>query len=161
MNHFNASGTMAGTIIAMAFLSNGIGALTFGKIKSYFTHAQIYILGMCIIGVGFIIIGLVQNVNFFFLTSPLMGFGGGILMTNITAWMLSRTHHTQRIHKSAYLTSSLFLGQFFSPIFFHPVVSYFTIEHFFTVVGIGVLSTVFISFIVFKKAILGKINDNL
>jgi len=154
MNHFNASGTMAGSIIAMAFLSNGVGALTFSKIKLYFTHAQIYILGMCIVGVGFIAIGLVQNVHFFFITSPIMGFGGGILMTNMTAWMLSRTHSTQRIHKSAYLTSSLFLGQFFSPIFFHPVVSYFTIENFFTVVGIGILTITFISFITFKKRII-------
>jgi len=154
MNHFNASGTMAGTIIAMAFLSNGIGALTFGKIKKYFTHTQIYILGMCIVGVGFMAIGLVSNVYFFFITSPLMGFGGGILMTNITAWMLSRTHSTQRIHKSAYLTSSLFLGQFFSPIFFHPVVSYFTIEHFFTVVGTGVLAITFISYFIFRKKII-------
>ena len=82
-----------------------------------------------------------------------MGFGGGILMTNMTAWMLSRTHHTQRIHKSAYLTSSLFLGQFFSPIIFHPVVSYFSIENFFIVIGIGLLTCVFVSVVSFKKRI--------
>ena len=151
MNHFDASGTLAGAIIATAFISNGIGAITFRKLKQIFSHAQIYILGMFIIGVGFIAIGLVNNVYYFFMTSPIMGFGGGILMTNMTAWMLSRTHHTQRIHKSAYLTSSLFLGQFFSPIIFHPVVSYFTIEHFFIVMGIGVLSVTIVSFIIFKK----------
>ena len=156
MNHFNESGTMAGSIIAVAFISNGIGAMTFRKIKQHLSHAQIYIFGMTIIGVGFIAIGLVQNVHFFFLTSPLMGFGGGILMTNMTAWMLSRTHHTQRIHKSGYLTSALFLGQFFSPIVFHPVVSYFSIEHFFMVVGIVVLTTVIINYFIFKQQILKK-----
>ena len=156
MNHFNASGTMAGAIIATAFISNGIGAITFRKFKQRFTHAQIYIIGMIIIGFGFIAIGLVHNVYFFFLTSPIMGFGGGILMTNMTAWMLSRTHHTQRIHKSAYLTSALFLGQFFSPIIFHPVVSYFSIEYFFTVVGIGVLSIVMVIYTIFKKKIFMK-----
>jgi len=71
----------------------------------------------------------------------------------MTAWMLSRTHHTQRIHKSAYLTSALFLGQFFSPILFHPVVSYFSIEHFFMVIGIGLLNIVFISYFIFKQKI--------
>ena len=153
MNHFNASGTMAGAIIATAFISNGIGAITFRKFKQRFTHAQIYIIGMIIIGFGFIAIGLVHNVYFFFLTSPIMGFGGGILMTNMTAWMLSRTHHTQRIHKSAYLTSALFLGQFFSPIIFHPVVSYFSIEHFFMVVGIGVLSITLFNYILLNRQI--------
>jgi len=153
MNHFNSSGTMTGAIIATAFISNGIGAIVFRKFKQRFTHAQIYIIGMIIIGFGFIAIGLVHNVYYFFLTSPIMGFGGGILMTNMTAWMLSRTHHTQRIHKSAYLTSSLFLGQFFSPIIFHPVVSYFSIENFFIVIGIGLLTCVFVSVVSFKKRI--------
>ena len=153
MNHFNASGTIAGAIIATAFVSNGIGAITFRKFKQRFTHAQIYLIGMAIIGIGFIAIGLVQNVYFFFLTSPVMGFGGGILMTNMTAWMLERAHHTQRIHKSAYLTSSLFLGQFFSPIVFHPIVSIFTIEHFFMIVGITILLVVVINYIIFKKKV--------
>jgi len=153
MNHFEASGTMAGAIIATAFISNGIGAITFRKFKQRFSHAQIYIIGMLIIGFGFIAIGLVHNVYYFFLTSPIMGFGGGILMTNMTAWMLSRTHHTQRIHKSAYLTSALFLGQFFSPIIFHPIVSYFSIENFFIVIGIGLLSIIFISYFIFKQKI--------
>ena len=153
MNHFDGSGTMTGAIIATAFISNGIGAITFRKFKQKFSHAQIYIIGMVIIGFGFIAIGLVENIYFFFLTSPIMGFGGGILMTNMTAWMLSRTHHTQRIHKSGYLTSALFLGQFFSPIIFHPVVSYFSIENFFIVIGIGLLSIVFFSYITFRQKI--------
>ena len=153
MNHFDSSGTLTGAIIATAFISNGIGAITFRKFKQRFSHAQIYIIGMLIIGFGFIAIGLVENVYYFFLTSPIMGFGGGILMTNMTAWMLSRTHHTQRIHKSGYLTSALFLGQFFSPILFHPVVSYFSIENFFIVIGVGLLSIVFCSFFIFKKKI--------
>jgi MFS family permease len=153
MNHFDESGTMTGAIIATAFISNGIGAITFRKFKQRFSHVQIYIIGMIIIGFGFIAIGLVHNVYLFFLTSPIMGFGGGILMTNMTAWMLSRTHHTQRIHKSGYLTSALFLGQFFSPIIFHPVVSYFSIDNFFIVIGIGLLFCVFVSYFIFKKKI--------
>lgn len=153
MNHFNASGTMAGAIIAMAFISNGVGAVTFRKIKQHFTHAQIYIIGMSIVGIGFIAIASVQNVYFFFLTSPIMGFGGGIMMTNMTAWMLSRTHHTQRIHKSAYLTSALFLGQFFSPIVFHPVVSIFTIEHFFMVVGVTILILIGFTLFIRRKRV--------
>jgi len=146
MNHFNSTGTMTGAIIATAFIANGIGALTFRKLKIHLSHAQIYILGMLIIGIGFIGIGLVHNVYFFFLTSPIMGFGGGVLMTNMTAWMLNRTHSSQRIHKSGYLTSALFLGQFFSPIVFQPIVSYLNIENFFIVVGVGLLSIVCIAY---------------
>lgn len=135
INKFEASGTMTGAIIALAFVSNGLGALMFLKLKKRFSFSMIYIIGMAIMSVGFILIGLVHDVRLFFFTSPILGFGGGILMTNITAWMLSRAHHTKRIKSSGYLTSSLFLGQFFSPIVFHPVVSYFGVQHFFIVIG--------------------------
>lgn len=133
----------------MAFVSNALGALMFSKLKRRFPFSIIYIIGMAIIGVGFILIGLVPEVIYFFLIAPVLGFGGGILMTNITAWMLSRAHHTKRIKSSGYLTSSLFLGQFFSPIVFHPVVSYFGVQHFFIVVGVSLI--LFIWLILLKK----------
>ncbi len=136
INTFGASSTMAGGVIALAFLSNGLGALSFSKLKQKFSFATIYIIGMAIISFGFILIGLVDDVHLFFLTSPIMGFGGGILMTNISAWMLSRAHHSKRVKSSGYFTSALFLGQFFSPIVFHPIVSYFGVQHFFIIVGV-------------------------
>lgn len=142
INHFGASGTLTGAIIALAFVSNGVGALTFAKLKKHFSFAAIYIIGMAIISIGFVLIGLVRNVDLFFFTSPIMGFGGGILMTNVSAWMLSKVHHTKRVKSSGYLTSSLFLGQFFSPIVFHPVVSYFGVQHFFVVTGISLGSVI-------------------
>ncbi len=146
INEFGASSTLTGAIISLAFLSNGFGALSFSKLKQRFSFEQIYLIGMSIIAIGFVAIGLVDNVYFFFLTSPIMGFGGGVLMTNISAWMLSRAHHSKRIKSSGYLTSSLFLGQFFSPIVFHPVVSYFGVQDFFIVVGIFLILVVTLFF---------------
>jgi MFS family permease len=136
INHFGASGTLAGMIIALAFLFNGLGALSFAKLKTHFTFGQIYFIGMSIVAFGFLLIGLVNDVSFFFVTSPIMGFGGGILMTNISAWMLSRVDQTKRVKASGYLTSALFLGQFFSPIVFHAPVSFFGVQHFFIVIAL-------------------------
>ncbi len=45
------------------------------------------------------------------------------MMTNLTAWMLSFTSIEKRVKASGYFTSALFLGQFSSPIIFHPLVS--------------------------------------
>ncbi|MBU1658830.1 MFS transporter [bacterium] len=147
INHFGASSTIAGGIISLAFVSNALGALTFSKLKKKYSFATLYLIGMAIISVGFILIGLVRNVNLFFFTSPILGFGGGILMTNIAAWMLSRAHHTKRVKSSGYLTSSLFLGQFFSPIVFHPLVSYFGVQDFFIVVGVFLIFLVFLVYL--------------
>lgn len=135
INVFHASGAMTGSIIATAFVFNALGAISFAGLKKRFDFATIYMIGMGIIGVGFICIGFVNDVHLFFITSPIMGFGGGILMTNITAWMLHKAHHTKRVKSSSYLTSSLFLGQFFSPIITYPIVQLIGIENFFEAIG--------------------------
>lgn len=148
INVFHATGEETGLIIASAFVFNAIGALSFVKIKRYFDFSTIYMIGMGIIAVGFIGISQVRELQWFFLTAPVIGLGGGILMTNITAWMLHNAHSTKRVKAASYLTSSLFLGQFFSPIITYPVVHYFGIEDFFKVMGIGLMLVLFVAFTV-------------
>ncbi len=142
INHFGASGTLTGTIIATAFIANAAGAMSFAKLKQHFSFKMIYVIGLGIIGIGFVLISLVEDVHLFFLTSPIMGFGGGILMTNIMAWMLSKSHQSKRVKSSGYITSAIFLGQFASPIVFHPFVLYFGIQEFFAVIGLTLLAVV-------------------
>jgi len=149
---FGASGSLTGLIIAVAFVANAVGAISFAKLKEYFSFGMIYLIGLIIIGVGFILISLVEDVRFFFLTSPIMGFGGGVLMTNVMAWMLSKSHHSKRVKSSGYITSAIFLGQFASPLVFHPVVASFGIQGFFAVVGVGLLGVVAIAML-FKKVL--------
>ena len=149
---FGASGSLTGMIIAVAFVANAVGAMTFAKLKEHFSFGMIYLIGLLVIGVGFILISLVEDVRFFFLTSPIMGFGGGILMTNVMAWMLSKAHHSKRVKPSGYITSAIFLGQFASPLVFHPVVASFGIQGFFAVVGVGLLGVVSVAML-FKKVL--------
>jgi MFS family permease len=152
INHFGASATLAGTIIALAFLSNGLGALSFAKLKKKYSFSTIYLIGMSIISIGFVLIGIATDVHFFFLTSPVMGFGGGILMTSISAWMLSIVMPQKRVKASGYLTSALFLGQFFSPIIFHGAVGFFGVQKFFIAVGV-VLAIIVILVAVYQRNI--------
>ncbi len=151
INHFHASGSFTGFIIASAFFANALGALTFSKLKKHFDFPVIYLIGMGIVGFGFIAIGAINNVYFFFMTSPIMGFGGGILMTNVVAWMLSKSHHKRRVKSSGYLSSALFFGQFASPVVFHPFVSYFGVQHFFSVLGAALLLVVFLMMLWVRK----------
>jgi MFS family permease len=150
MNVFKVSGTLTGEIIAIAFVFNAVGALTFAKLKKRFTFRQIYIIGMIILAIGFIIIGFVTNIYLFFLTSPIMGFGGGLLMANMTTWMLSVSHHKKRVKSSGYLTSALFFGQFSSPIVTHPLVVYFGVQDFFIATGL-IIMICLVLFFVYSK----------
>jgi MFS family permease len=152
INIFNATGEKTGLIIASAFVFNAIGALSFAPLKKHFDFSTIYMMGMGIIAIGFIGISQVKELHYFFITAPVIGLGGGILMTNITAWLLHYAHSTKRVKASAYLTSSLFLGQFFSPILTYPVVQYFGIVDFFKVMGISLIVVLFMT-LVYKKIV--------
>jgi len=148
INVFHATGEKTGLIIASAFVFNAIGALSFVKLKRYFEFSTIYMIGMGIIAIGFIGISQVRELQWFFVTAPIIGLGGGILMTNITAWLLHYAHSTKRVKATAYLTSSLFLGQFFSPIITYPIVHYFGIEDFFKVMGISLLLVLLLTLLI-------------
>jgi len=152
---FEASGKFAGTIIASAFLCNALGAITFAKLKTRFSYSTIFIIALFIIALGFTGVGLVDSLSLFFITAPLLGFGGGIMMTNLTAWMLSYTNIKKRVKTSGYFTSSLFFGQFASPIIFHPLVSSLGVQSFFLTIGLFLISTVILSAILItvKKSI--------
>lgn len=147
---FKASGSFAGTIIALAFLCNALGAITFSKIKGKYSYSSIYLIGLAIIAIGFAGVGFVNHTYYFFLTSPLLGFGGGLMMTNITAWMLSKTNAKKRVKTSGYFTSAIFLGQFSSPIIFHWPVDFLGVQHFFLAIGISLLIIVFSSYVYIK-----------
>lgn len=149
---FQASGKVAGFIIGLAFFANALGAISFSRLKKRFDFFSIYIIALTIIAIGFIGIGLVDNLNLFFFTSAILGFGGGVMMTNVTAWMLSRTTFERRVKSSGYMTSSMFLGQFCSPIVFHPLVSNFGVQTFFEIIGASLFIIIFI-IMVYKLAI--------
>ena len=159
INIFNATGEKTGLIIASAFVFNAIGALSFVKLKRYFEFSTIYMIGMGIIAIGFIGISQVRELQWFFVTAPIIGLGGGILMTNITAWLLHYAHSTKRVKATAYLTSSLFLGQFFSPILTYPIVQYFGIEDFFKVMGIALM--VILGFVFVLKRLKSEVENRV
>lgn len=151
---FHASGSLAGTIIAAAFFCNALGAITFSKLKTKFNFPTIYLIGIFLMATGFSLIGLITNVNYFFFTSPILGFAGGIMMTNVTAWMLSKTNHEKRVKSSGYFTSAIFLGQFLSPVVFHPIINEINdIQNFFLLIG-GFLFLLIFVFILLKKQII-------
>ncbi|WP_373279324.1 MFS transporter, partial [Poseidonibacter ostreae] len=110
----------------------------------------IYLIGLFIIAIGFAGVGLIKETYLFFITSPLLGFGGGIMMTNITAWMLSKTSIKKRVKTSGYFTSAIFLGQFSSPIVFHPLVSFLGVQSFFFTIGISLFVIIVFSLLYIK-----------
>lgn len=153
IEEFGVSGKFAGSVIACAFISNAFGAITFAWLKGKFKYSTIFLIATFIIALGFTGVGIVDNVHLFFFTAPLLGFGGGIMLTNLTAWMLSLTSAKKRVKASGYFTSALFLGQFASPIVFHPFVSSLGVQDFFYAVGTTLLIIVALNVLLKLKRI--------
>jgi len=84
INKFGASGTLTGSIIAVSFLFNAIGSLFFVKLKRVLSFGQIYLVSLSIVSFGFICVGLLREINYFFAVTAILGFGGGIMMSNIS-----------------------------------------------------------------------------
>ncbi len=147
---FDASGKMAGTVIATAFFCTALGAIAFSRLKKRLNFVAIYLIGITLIALGFSLVGIINHIYFFFITSPILGFAGGLMMTNVTAWMLSKTSHQKRVKSSGYFTSAIFLGQFLSPIVFHPFLDFLEIQDFFLFIGLSLFLISFIAFLVLR-----------
>jgi MFS family permease len=91
--------------------------------------------------------GLIHNLNYFFLAAHIAGLGGGIMMTNITTWFLKFTTLKTRVKNAGYFTSSLFLGQFASPIIFFNIAKEMGVQEFLFTLGITLLSITFLLFL--------------
>jgi len=144
INVFGASGALTGAIISLAFVFHAIGSLSFAKLKSKYQYRTIYILGMFIISLGFLFVSMVNNIYLFFFSAMILGFGGGMMMTNVNSWMLHLVHEKKRVKSSGYLTSSFFMGQFFSPILTMPIVALFGVQKTFFVIACAIIITLII-----------------
>lgn len=149
MHKFKVNGLFTSMVIANAFFFNMLGSFLFAKFKKIFYFFELYLFGFLIIAIGFIGIGMINNPYFFFVTSSLTGFGAGILIPTIRSWLLHSAYHKKMAKASGYLTSSLFLGQFASPIVFHPFVDIFGVQKFFTIIGISLF--LIIGLFIFKN----------
>jgi MFS family permease len=147
INKYGASGQFAGLVISTFLVSNALGGFVFAKLKENFEHKTIFLLGAFIFGAGFMGYGLIHNLNYFFLAAHIAGLGGGIMMTNITTWFLKFTTLKTRVKNAGYFTSSLFLGQFASPIIFFNIAKEMGVQEFLFTLGITLLSITFLLFL--------------
>ena len=129
-----------GFVIATAMTFNALTAMQYAKIKARLSYIQIYMATFTLFGLGLFIISQATAITgLFFATAPI-GMGFGLLFVNTNAWFLSLVPAHKRGKASGVLTSSLFLGQFASPILFQPIVSAYGIQGLFLFVsGVSVL----------------------
>jgi len=129
-----------GFVIATAMTFNALTVIQYAKLKARFSYIQIYAATFALFGLGLMIISQATSISgLFFATAPI-GMGFGLLFVNTNAWFLSLVPAHKRGKAAGVLTSSFFLGQFASPLFFEPIVRAYSIQMLFLIISVVSLS---------------------
>ena len=129
-----------GFVIATAMIFNALTSMQYAKIKAKLSYVQIFSATFALFATGLFIISQATSIaGLFFATAPI-GMGFGLLFVNTNSWFLSLVPAHKRGKAAGVLTSSLFLGQFSSPILFEPIVSRYGIQTLFLIVSIVAIS---------------------
>jgi len=149
VNTLGGQPQMVGFVIATAMTFNALTAMQYAKIKAKLSYLQIYSATFALFATGLFIISQATSIaGLFFATAPI-GMGFGLLFVNTNSWFLSLVPAHKRGKASGVLTSSLFLGQFSSPILFEPIVSRYGIQGLFLFVSVV---SVVVALVLFMKS---------
>ena len=124
-----------GFVIATAMAFNALTSMQYAKIKARFSYSQIFSATFMLFGSGLFIISQASSITGLFFATVPIGMGFGLLLVNTNSWFLSLVPAHKRGKASGVLTSSLFLGQFSSPILFQPIVSAYGIQGLFLIIS--------------------------
>jgi MFS family permease len=134
------SNTQVGIAIATMTLTSAIVSLFYPRIKAHMTFLGVSVLIYLAMGSGYVLIGLAQNYWGVLMGLITAGIGLGMLMPNINVWINALATPATRGRALGGLTTSLFLGQFFSPIVSQPITVIIGLDRVYYWFGIGMIA---------------------
>jgi MFS family permease len=134
-----ASNTFIGLAIASSTLSSALVSINYNRIKARWSFALIYSFAFLFLGTGYFIIFLASDYLSITLGLLVGGIGMGVLIPNSNVWIVTLSPESMRGRIVGGLTTSIFVGQFVSPIFVEPVVSWTSINGVYAVACTGML----------------------
>ncbi len=132
----------AGLAIAVATFSSALMSLNFRKIKQKLSTGAIFYCLFGFISVGYLFVSFSNSYTQILISLIISGIGVGLIMPNVNTWLLKITPDEIRGSATGLLTTSLFAGQFASPI----IVDKFTETTISNVFGIAGLCIVILMF---------------
>ncbi len=133
------SNTLIGLAIASSTLSSALVSINYNRIKARWSFSLIYSFAFLFLGTGYFIIFLASNYLFITLGLLVGGLGMGVLIPNSNVWIVTLSPEIMRGRIVGGLTTSIFIGQFVSPIFVEPVASWTSINGVYAVACAGML----------------------
>jgi MFS family permease len=118
---FSAGASQSGLAIALATLFSAMASLLYRQIKAKLSFIAIYGIAFLNMGIGYCLISLGNQYPIILLGLAIAGSGLGLLMPNMNFCLTSVTPDAMRGKILSGVTTSLFLGQFLSPLLSQPI----------------------------------------
>jgi len=115
------SNAQTGLAIAASTLASAIVSMRYGSIKTHLSFQGVLICLYLLLGLGYVTISLAASYPYVVLGLILAGLGLGLLLPNMNVWLNAKTPIASRGRVLGGLTTSMFLGQFCSPIVSQPI----------------------------------------
>ncbi|MBF2006772.1 MAG: MFS transporter, partial [Chlorogloeopsis fritschii C42_A2020_084] len=149
----NATPTQSGMAIAFSTLFSAFASLAYGRVRAKLDFVSILPIIFGFMGIGYTIIGLVSSYALVLLGLGFAGMGLGLLMPNMTVWVSAAVPDAVRGRALGGLSTSLFLGQFLSPIVSQPISAKLGLGLTYSLAG-GVLLALGILFIAMRQQVM-------
>ncbi len=145
--------TRAGLAIGLFNLSAGIASLAYSRIRACLSPEAIFALLLAIGGVGYVMTGFSDSFVAAMVAMGIGGFSIGAFLPNINLAIISRTSMGVRGRALGALTTSFFMGQFFSPIWAVPIAAAHSVGGAFLISGyiLFAMSAVFVLIVCRQK----------
>ncbi|WNF36267.1 MFS transporter [Bacillaceae bacterium IKA-2] len=110
----------AGAVISVATATGFFAGLLLGRVKRLL-QTNFIAIQLLLMAIGFFVLGNSSQVFFIGIGVGFMGFGFGSIIPTVFDQVSRQVPKTQTVQAMAIVTSMLFFGQFFSPLFYHGV----------------------------------------
>lgn len=117
----------AGFAVVLNQICASFASASFQRLRRRLSNRQILLLSFVLLSIGFCLLSQSNSLTMMFVSMPLIGVGLGLNFPNLSIWLMSRVPSTMRGRASGGLTTSIFLGQFLSPLISQPIVNTFNL----------------------------------
>ncbi len=128
--------TETGLVISFTALFASIIAYNYKRIKKHLSFFTIYSIMFLFMGTGYLILYSADSFSMVVIGAVISGLGSGLLMPNTNLWLVNIIPEGIRGRIIGGLTSSIFLGQFMSPVIVNPLLDYYSLAGIFGLFGI-------------------------
>ncbi|NRB64684.1 MAG: MFS transporter, partial [Saprospiraceae bacterium] len=117
-----SAGLIGGTFMAAT------ASFFYNKLKARLLFNQIYFILFLLMGGGYLLISYSPTVATAALSTALAGLGAGLIIPNTSLCLLTQSSPQNRGRIMSGMTGAVFLGQFFSPVAFQPLLTFSNLQ---------------------------------